>query len=153
MLRFFKTAIGEVIIRQTFEENGRPEENEYLIEIGKAFILCLYTGMGKRVFVMDTSKEVTPELMYLALDDYFSDFEELYKAVDKPIPGVCCVCGCTMENPCYHPEHGNCWWDDSSHTICSHCAETLVDGKKVFPSIKDDPETEHCINDHSKAFK
>ena len=41
-------------------------------------------GMGKRVFVMDTSKEVTPELMYLALDDYFSDFEELYKAVDKP---------------------------------------------------------------------
>ena len=110
-------------------------------------------GMGKRVFVMDTSKEVTPELMYLALDDYFSDFEELYKAVDKPIPGVCCVCGCTMENPCYHPEHGNCWWDDSSHTICSHCAETLIDGKKVFPSIKDDPETEHCINDHSKAFK
>lgn len=63
MLRFSKTAIGEVIIKQTFEENGRPEENEYLIEIGKAFIFCLYTGMGKRVFVMDTSKEITPELL------------------------------------------------------------------------------------------
>lgn len=111
------------------------------------------SGAGKRVFVMDTSREVIPELMYLALDDYFFDFDELYKAVDQPIPGVCRVCGCTMENPCYHPKHGNCWWTDSSHTLCSHCADTFFDGMKKFSSIKDDPKTKHCINDHSHAFK
>ncbi len=99
-------------------------------------------GMGKRVFVMDTSKEVTPELMYLALDDYFFDFEELYQAVDKPIPGVCRVCGCTEDNPCEHPDHGTCRWVDDDCTLCSHCADLF-----------DDPLTVHCINDKSDAFK
>ena len=108
-------------------------------------------GMGKRVFVMDTSKSVTPELMYLALDDYFFDFEDLYKALEEPIPGVCRVCGCTVENPCYNPEHGNCWWVEPS--LCSHCAETYLEGGNWYSPVKDDPRTVHCINDHSHAFK
>lgn len=98
-------------------------------------------GAGKRVFVMDLDQEVTPELMYLALDDYFYDFDELFKAVDEPIPGVCRVCGCTQENPCYHPIHGNCWWVEPS--LCSHCAAKWPNGHL----------TEHCINDKSNAFK
>ena len=110
-------------------------------------------GHGKRVFVYDTSKEVIPELMYLTFDDYFFEEEELLRAVDQPIPGVCRVCGCTMKNPCYHPDHGYCWWADSSHTICSHCADPLIDGRKKYASIKDDPQTEHCVNDKSNAFK
>lgn len=107
-------------------------------------------GMGKRVFVMDTSKEVTPELMYLALDDYFFDFEELYQAVDKPIPGVCRICGCTEDNPCEHPDHGTCWWVDDDCTLCSHCADLCDDPSE---NICNDPQTEHCINDKSNAFK
>ena len=107
-------------------------------------------GMGKRVFVMDTSKEVTPELMYLALDDYFFDFEELYQAVDKPIPGVCRICGCTEDNPCEHPDHGTCWWVDDECTLCSHCADLCDDPSE---NICNDPQTEHCINDKSNAFK
>ncbi len=107
-------------------------------------------GMGKRVFVMDTSKEVTPELMYLALDDYFYDFEELYQAVDKPIPGVCRICGCTEDNPCEHPDHGTCWWVDDDCTLCSHCADLCDDSSE---NICNDPQTEHCINDKSNAFK
>lgn len=107
-------------------------------------------GMGKRVFVMDTSKEVTPELMYLALDDYFFDFEELYQAVDKPIPGVCRICGCTEDNPCEHPDHGTCWWVDDDCTLCSHCADLCDDSSE---NICNDPQTEHCINDKSNAFK
>lgn len=107
-------------------------------------------GMGKRVFVMDTSKEVTPELMYLALDDYFFDFEELYQAVDKPIPGVCRICGCTEDNPCEHPDHGTCWWVDDDCTLCSHCADLCDD---LSENICNDPQTEHCINDKSNAFK
>lgn len=51
--------------------------------------------------------------------------------------GVCRVCGCTDDDPCYNPNVGNCWWADESHTICSHCADK---------SIADDPETRHCIN-------
>lgn len=107
-------------------------------------------GMGKRVFVMDTSKEVTPELMYLALDDYFFDFDELYKAVDKPIPGVCRVCGCTEDNPCEHPDHGTCWWVDDDCTLCSHCADLCDDSSE---NICNDPQTVHCVNDKSNAFK
>ena len=107
-------------------------------------------GMGKRVFVMDTSKEVTPELMYLALNDYFFDFEELYKAVDKPIPGVCRVCGCTEDNPCEHPDHGTCWWVDDDCTLCSHCDDLCDDPSE---NICNDPQTVHCVNDKSNAFK
>lgn len=107
-------------------------------------------GIGKRVFVMDTSKEVTPELMYLALDDYFFDFEELYQAVDKPIPGVCRICGCTEDNSCEHPDHGTCWWVDDDCTLCSHCADLCDDPSE---NICNDPQTEHCVNDKSNAFK
>lgn len=105
-------------------------------------------GLGKRVFVMDTSQEVTPELMYLMFDDYFYDVEELYKAVDQPIPGVCRVCGCTETNPCYTPDHGHCWWVEPS--LCSHCAE-LCDDPDEDP--RNHPDIEHCINDKSNAFK
>lgn len=55
----------------------------------------------------------------------------------EQIYGVCSVCGCTDTNPCWHPEAGNCWWTDDSHTICSHCAD---------PVLRDDPRTIHCIN-------
>lgn len=51
--------------------------------------------------------------------------------------GICKVCGCTDDNPCYHPEHGFCWWVDDTHELCSHCADK---------SIAEDRETQHCIN-------
>lgn len=51
--------------------------------------------------------------------------------------GVCKVCGCTDKDPCYHPEHGMCWWIDDTHELCSHCADS---------AIADDPCTQHCIN-------
>lgn len=51
--------------------------------------------------------------------------------------GICKVCGCTDDNPCYHPEHGFCWWVDDTHELCSHCADK---------PIAEDPDTQHCIN-------
>lgn len=51
--------------------------------------------------------------------------------------GVCRICGCTEDDPCYNPIHGYCWWADSTRTICSHCADS---------SIADDPHTVHCVN-------
>lgn len=103
-------------------------------------------GAGKRVFVYDTSHHVTPELMYLTFDGYFHEEEDLLKALDEPIPGVCRVCGCTEKNPCYHPHYGNCFWVEPY--LCSHCAE-LVDDDWC---CKDAPDTVHCINDLSNAF-
>ena len=50
----------------------------------------------------------------------------------------CRACGCTWDNPCWHPDYGNCWWTDETETLCSHCSEE---------NIKDDPATEHCILD------
>ncbi len=52
--------------------------------------------------------------------------------------GTCKICGCTEENPCFHPDYGPCWWTDDEEEICSHCS---VD------EIKNDPATEHCIFD------
>lgn len=51
--------------------------------------------------------------------------------------GVCKVCGCTDNDPCFHPEHGNCWWADETHELCSHYAD---------PKIANSPEVRHCIN-------
>lgn len=51
--------------------------------------------------------------------------------------GICKVCGCTDNDPCFNPLHGNCWWVDGTHELCSHCAD---------PEIANDPETRHCIN-------
>lgn len=39
----------------------------------------------------------------------------------KPIPGVCCVCGCEEDNPC---EEG-CWWVNADQTMCSTCDEMI----------------------------
>lgn len=39
----------------------------------------------------------------------------------KSQKGMCEVCGCTDNNPCYTHEHGACWWIDDRHTLCSHC--------------------------------
>ena len=51
----------------------------------------------------------------------------------------CTKCGCTWNNPCWHPKYGFCWWTNAEHTLCSHCSEK---------EIKDDPKTEHCVNDN-----
>lgn len=51
--------------------------------------------------------------------------------------GTCKVCGCTDNDPCHNPKHGNCWWVDETHELCSHCAD---------PDIANDENTRHCIN-------
>ena len=50
----------------------------------------------------------------------------------------CRKCGCTYNNPCYHPKYGFCWWEDSKHTICSHCADKEIKNSKL---------TQHRVND------
>ena len=51
--------------------------------------------------------------------------------------GVCKVCGCTMNNPCFSHKYGFCWWHSATEDICSHCAEK---------EISEDPNTIHCVN-------
>lgn len=51
--------------------------------------------------------------------------------------GVCKICGCTDNDPCFNEDYGTCWWVDGSHELCSHCAK---------PDIANDPNTIHCIN-------
>lgn len=58
--------------------------------------------------------------------------ENPYK--DQLTPGVCKECGCTWDNACQNPEHGNCWWVDDTETLCSHC---------YIDEIKNDPKTIH----------
>lgn len=55
-------------------------------------------------------------------------------AEKETVPGVCSVCGCTWDNACHNPKHGNCWWVNDEQTLCSHCS---------VPEIKNDPKTEH----------
>ncbi|WP_296855226.1 hypothetical protein [Treponema sp.] len=28
--------------------------------------------------------------------------------------GICKLCGCTANNPCYNPKVGFCWWTDEA---------------------------------------
>jgi len=62
--------------------------------------------------------------------------------------GVCRVCGCTINDPCWHPEYGFCSWADNAHTICSHCWNE---------NIENDMSTIHCVNstgaDEYQQFK
>lgn len=51
--------------------------------------------------------------------------------------GVCKVCGCTDDDPCFHPDYGFCWWVDETHELCSHCAD---------PDLRDSPVTTHRVN-------
>ena len=107
-------------------------------------------GTGKRVFVYCPKESIKPELMYLTFDGFFYKLEDLYKALATPLPGVCRICGGTDENPCYNPDAGYCWWVDEEQTLCSHCADLAAEGEY---SIKDDPETVHCVNDNGNGFK
>lgn len=105
-------------------------------------------GLGKRVFVFCSHQNIQkPELMYRVFDGYFYLYQDLFDAIEEPVPGVCRVCGCTNENPCYHPDYGTCYWVEPS--LCSHCAGMEEGGL----GIKDDPATEHCISDEGDAFK
>lgn len=109
-------------------------------------------GLGKRVFVFGSQFDILPpELMYLAFDGFFYLYDDLFAALDEPVPGVCRICGCTSDNPCFNPEYGYCHWVAPS--LCSHCAETYLEGGNRYSPVKDDPRTEHCVNDCSRAFK
>ena len=102
---------------------------------------------GKRVLVMDGGTFAKPELMYLLLDGYFHDVAQLCEEVDKSVPGVCRVCGCTASNACWHPSYGSCCWVEPD--LCSHCATVEQGGY----GIGDDPDTCHCCADTGSAFK
>ena len=43
--------------------------------------------------------------------------------------GVCKICGCTANNPCYTPHDGYCWWTDETESICSHCKYDEIKNK------------------------
>lgn len=45
--------------------------------------------------------------------------------------GICNICGCTDDGPCYHPVFGTCWWLDETHELCSHCIELAGGDPKV----------------------
>lgn len=49
-------------------------------------------------------------------DEYDGDYDD----EGEDFPEVKCKqCGCTDNNACSHPEHGNCWWVEPF--LCSHC--------------------------------
>jgi len=41
--------------------------------------------------------------------------------------GVCSVCGCTMTDPCIHLAYGACSWANDEETLCSWCAQGVLD--------------------------
>ena len=101
-------------------------------------------GIGKRVFVFNYENQVRPELMYLLYEGYTNSVDDLLNWLKDPIPGICRVCGCSEDNPCFNPKHGYCGWADETQTLCSHCANK---------EIAEDPETIHCVNDSNDCFK
>lgn len=53
--------------------------------------------------------------------------QTLYIKESKEIEsGVCSICGCTIDDPCVHPDYGTCCWANEQKTICSWCAEGVL---------------------------
>lgn len=50
---------------------------------------------------------------------------------------TCEKCGCTDQNPCFHPHWGFCYWPSRTLDICSHC---------LSKELEEDPETIHCVS-------
>jgi hypothetical protein len=40
----------------------------------------------------------------------------------------CRQCGCSEEDACIHPDHGNCWWVEED--LCSHCKNWPGEAKR-----------------------
>jgi hypothetical protein len=40
-----------------------------------------------------------------------------------PIPGVCCICGCSEFQPCISEGGDVCAWANRERTLCTFCAE------------------------------
>ena len=45
-----------------------------------------------------------------------------------------------MNNPCYNPKAGFCWWIDESETLCSHCVGVFKDDKATVHKVNDIPD-------------
>lgn len=75
-------------------------------------------------------------ISYSAVRGFYSFGEGVHQHA-LAVPGKCSECGCTDDDPCYNPDYGTCSWANEEHTLCSHCADTI---------IANDPATEHCIN-------
>lgn len=55
----------------------------------------------------------------------------LYVQDDNEIkPGVCRICGCTELDACNHPVYGPCSWADDEETICSWCADGVLNKRE-----------------------
>ena len=87
---------------------------------------------------INTDKEQTVFYMTVTKVRGVFSFSENKPSDKILLPNRCCECGCTDYNPCYHPEHGACFWLDDEHTLCSHCG---------IEEIKNDSATEHPFDD------
>lgn len=131
----------EVLKVDAFEFTGLPQDQ--LDKEGfQAFLRSLkpeaaknakYIGRGQRLFFKKTMGW-----------DYWSEGHFVWRYTFRLRErGTCRVCGCTWDHPCTNPEHGTCWWEDETETICSHCA---------IPKIAEDPRTTHCVSCHCGAY-
>lgn len=58
------------------------------------------------------AKEISRNILVPPTEEVFNECEDF--------PEVKCKqCGCTDNNACSHPVHGNCWWVEPF--LCSHC--------------------------------
>ena len=64
--------------------------------------------------------------------------------MSNEIYGICKICGCKDDDPCWEPNHGCCWWVDDTHTLCSHCSEEdIVQSDYVVHCIVTDENQRH----------
>lgn len=101
-----------------------------------------YFYMGKRITKVEydtLSKQEPPFKRTL----YSKDSNE-----EKP--GVCCVCGCTMTDPCIHPDYGACSWADDAETLCSWCAQGVLNKEERKEVIHRFNSVRECYLENQK---
>lgn len=93
------------------------------------------------ILVENDSDSIVCIISYEKVLGYYTLAEKVDEFTKK---GVCRICGCTDDDPCFNPRVGNCWWIDETHTLCSHCADE---------ELSCCPETRHCINSTFESDK
>jgi len=126
--------------------------DQFLKDLGKTCSEIVF-AWGSFPEAKDRAKEVIklfPDGVCLLQNRDGSPRHPLYVPADTKLKkfigpyGVCKVCGCVDNNACNHPEHGNCFWIDDDHDLCSHC---------YIPEWREEEKTIHRILDKYKTTK
>ena len=95
----------------------RAARLERIYTTARAILVAMVASGG------DKERKVHAAVEYaVLLEDAIQAEADEDEALDRPIPGVCRVCGCSELAACLGVDGQPCAWADTTETLCSVCA-------------------------------